>query len=145
MPPPTGASRLENRFRFLLQRIDLLAAENNTLANIVFDGLGNRFHELGWSFSNYLFRSNEGQASVHIADTPLFVDSKSAVGIQIADMCAYTIRVYQENRLFMVPPADDYQRDVSRWYRAIQGLSRDLPTGNGQVRYGLYFLSPGVR
>ena len=147
LPFQGNASRLENRFRFLLQRVEILAAERDLLANIVFDGLGNRFHELGRSFSNYLFRSSEGQASVHIADSPLFVDSKSASGIQIADMCAYAIRVYQENRLFeiMPPPGDVYLHAARRWYRIIQRLARDLPTSDGQVRHGLHFLPPGIR
>lgn len=147
LPPSSSAIYLENRFRFLLQRADLLARENGSLSNIVFDGLGNRFRELGQSFSNYIFRSNEGKACTHIADTPLFVDSKSAIGIQIADMCAYAIRIYQENLPLVASPAqgDAYLRAVRRWYRIIRLLTRDFPMGNGQVRYGIHFLPRGMR
>ncbi|MDE2960399.1 MAG: DUF3800 domain-containing protein [Chloroflexota bacterium] len=143
--PAVGNVHLENRFRFLVQRIEMLGTDNNALATVVFDGLGNRFHELGRSFSNYLFRSNEGRGSTHITDTPLFVDSKSAVGIQIADMCAYAIRVYQENQLFSVSPSDDYLVAVRRWYRIVQRMTRDMSAPNGEIRYGIQFLTTGVR
>ena len=138
---------LGNRFRFLLQRIEMLAAQNDVYANILFDGRGTRFRKTGAAFSSYLFRSAEGQASVHIADAPAFVDSATSSGIQIADMCAYVIRVYQENRLFETPPppGDEYLHAIRRWYRIIQRLTRDWPLSNGQVRYGFHRLPAGVR
>ena len=95
---------LENRFRFLMQRIELLAERHDTLANVLFDGSSGQLKGLSQRFSSYLFRSAEGRGNVHIADTPSFVDSKSSVGIQIADMCAYVVRVYQQNLLFRETP-----------------------------------------
>ena len=145
--PLKEEANLGNRFRFLLQRIALLAAERGEFANILFDGRGTRFGQTSRRFSNYLYRSNEGKASVHIADAPTFVDSSSSAGIQIADMCAYTIRVYQENRLFAESPAanDEYLHAVRRWYRVIEGRTADLATLDGESRPGFYFLRQGER
>ena len=138
---------LEVRFRYLLQRINLLAAERDVYANILFDGRGSQFRDLSRRFSGYLFRSNEGQTCAHIADTPAFVDSATSAGIQISDMCAYAIRTFQENQLFSKPPSqdDDYRRAVRSWHRYVEQLTRDFPTSNGEIRYGLHRLPTGVR
>ena len=147
LQPLKEEANLGNRFRFLLQRIELLAAERGEFANILFDGRGTRFGQTSRRFSNYLYRSNEGRASVHIADAPTFVDSSSSAGIQIADMCAYTIRVYQENRLFAESPAagDEYLYAVRRWYRVIEKRTANLSTRDGESRPGFYFLRQGER
>ena len=135
------------RFRYLLQRVELLAAEGGTYANILFDGRGSQFKELSRQFSRYLYRSEEGQSCTHIADTPAFVDSSTSAGIQIADMCAYAIRIYQENGLYAQPPSQDgdYLRAVRSWYRYIEQCTHDMPTGDGVLRYGLHRLPTGVR
>ncbi len=139
--------QLGNRFRYLLQRIELLAGERASFANVLFDGRGTRFARISGFFSNYLFRSVEGQNSIHISDTPAFVDSATSAGIQIADMCAYVVRVFQENGLNpQFPPySDEYLLAIWRWYRTIQRLTRDTHTANGETRYGLQFLTTGER
>lgn len=140
-------NRLENRFRFILQRVELLAEQRNTFANVLFDGDSGQLKGLSERFAHYLFRSDEGRASSHIADTPAFVDSASSAGIQIADMCAYVVRSYQENRLFSESPAanDEYLHAVRRWYRVIEGRTADLATLDGESRPGFYFLRQGER
>lgn len=137
--------RLENRFRFLLQRIELLAAESNVMANVMFDGHSGQLSGLSDRFAGYLFRSNEGIANDHIADTPSFVDSASSVGIQIADMCAYVVRVYQQNELHRVSPSqgDEYLFAIRRWYNDVQEKSRDLLASNDEPRRGFYFMTQG--
>lgn len=140
-------NRLENRFRFLLQRIELLASEQNTIANVMFDGHSGQLSGLSERFSGYLFRSEEGRAHRHIADTPLFVDSASSVGIQLADLCAYVVRVYQQNGLFRESPAqgDEYLFAIRRWYRTIAERTRDFVTDSGEPRQGFYFMTQGDR
>ena len=150
--PFVGPQRMEQdllgyRFRVLLERIDLLAAERSSYASLMFDGRGTRFGQLSSLFSNYLFRSNEGQARTRIADSPAFVDSAYSTGIQIADMCAYALRVYYEKELAANSPRanDEYSHAVIRWYRVIQRLTRDFAAGGGERRPGLYRLPRGVR
>ena len=144
---PTVGGFLDMRFRYLLQRVELLASERDCYANVLFDGRGDQFKDLSRRFSGYLFRSNEGRASTHIADTPAFVDSATSAGIQIADMCAYAMRVYEENQLHATPPSqdDEYQRAVRSWYRYIESQTRNLPSTDGVTLYGLHRLPAGVR
>ena len=136
---------LENRFRFLIQRIELLAEEQRSFANIHFDGQPNLYGGLSGRFSSYLFRSREGQSSDLITDTPAFVDSASSIGIQIADMCAYVVRIYQEHRPFAEPPppGDSYLYAIRRWYGAIQNRTRDFRSPEGEARPGLYLMAQG--
>lgn len=135
------------RFRVLLERIDLLAAERGSFANLLFDGRGTRFGLMSSLFSDYLFRSNEGRARARIADSPAFVDSAYSTGIQIADMCAYALRTYHEQRLPVntLRPNHEYAHAVVRWNQIIQQLTRNLFNSNGERRPGIYRLPRGVR
>ena len=125
----------------------MLAAERDTYANVVFDGRGDEFRDLIRSFSGYLFRFNEGQRLLKITDTPVFVDSATSVGIQIADMRASVIRIYHERQLSVTSPSqdDEYQRGVRSWYRYVENQARDMVTADGAIRYGLHRLPVGVR
>ncbi|MCE2502289.1 MAG: DUF3800 domain-containing protein [Dehalococcoidia bacterium] len=73
------------------------------------------------------------------------MDSASSIGIQIADMCAYVMRVYQENRLFSEtpPPGDSYLYAIRRWYGAIQNRTREFRGPNGEPQPGLYLMAQG--
>lgn len=139
--------RLENRFRFLLQRIEILSSEEDAMANVMFDGHSGQLSGLSERFSGYLFRSDEGRANTHIADTPSFVDSASSTGIQIADMCAYVARVFQQNRLSTaVPPqGDEYLFAIRRWYQIIEEKTKNLISHIGDDRPGIYFMQQGDR
>lgn len=138
-------NQLEKRFRFLLQRIELLAAESNAMANVMFDGHSGQLSGLSDRFAGYLFRAPEGIASEHIAGAPSFVDSASSVGIQIADMCAYVVRVYQQNELHRAYPSqgDEYLFAIRRWYNDVYERSRDLLAPNDEPRHGFYFMTQG--
>lgn len=137
---------LPNRFRYLLQRIELLAEERNDMATLLFDGQPNLYGNIGQKFNSYLFRSDEGRACVHITDAPNYVDSKSSVGIQIADMTAAVLRKYEEAGLYhSAPPAGDpYSFAIRRWYQLLAQKTRnDLVTRDGHSRAGFYRLSIG--
>lgn len=144
-PPQQSHGYLENRFRFLLQRIELLASERDSFASVLFDGHSGLYQGVSERFASYIFRSDEGRASSHIADTPAFADSASSAGLQISDMCAYVIRVYYENRLFTEAPpvGDEYLRAFRRWYQIIHQQTRDLTNHLGEPRPGFYRLPRG--
>ncbi len=137
--------RLETRFRFLLERIDLLAAEREAYANVIFDGDSWQLGGLSKRFSEYLFQSEEGRAIAHITDTPVFADSLSSLGIQMADMCAHVIRVYEENRLFSPEssPLDEYLSAIRRWHYNIECRTRTMVSRDDHQRRGIYRLPRG--
>ena len=137
---------LPNRFRFLVQRVELLAELQDSMATIMFDGSPGLFGGLGWQFNGYLYRSEEGKASTHITDAPSFVDSQTSAGIQIADMVASVIRQYEEAELGRKAPpvGDTYMLTIRRWYNLIERKTRDdLTTIDGSRRPGFYRLRQG--
>ena len=144
---PSGASNiLPNRFRYLVQRVELLAEERNEMATLMFDGQPNLYGGVGWQFNSFLYRSEEGRACGHITDAPSFVDSRSSAGIQIADLTASVVRLFQEAELFRTgPPAtDQFLFAIRRWYRIIEQKTRnDLTSHDGYARAGLHLMSSG--
>ena len=136
---------LPNRFRFLVQRVQLLAEEKNKMATLMFDGSPNLYGGVGWQFNSFLYRSDEGRACTRITDAPSFVDSQTSAGIQIADMTASVIRQYQEAELFRTPPpsGDLYLYAIRRWYNIIERKTRDLVSHDGDERPGFQFLVVG--
>ncbi len=136
---------LPNRFRYLVQRIQLLAEEKDKMTAIMFDGSANLYGGIGWQFNSFLYRSEEGRACDRITDAPSFVDSQTSAGIQIADMVASVLRQYQEAELYRTPPlaGDTYLYAIRRWYSIIEQKSRDLVSHDGFNRPGLYLLRAG--
>ena len=139
---------LPNRFRYLVQRIELLAESSNEMATIMFDGTPNLYGGLGWKFNGFLFRSDEGRACTHITDAPAFVDSATSAGIQIADMAASVIRQHEQADLFRNPPSagDPYLLAIRRWYRIVERMTRyDLISHQGADRPGFFRMAVGER
>jgi len=137
---PLITNYLPNQFRYLLQRCDLLAQETNEMVIILFDG-DCRFGGLSLKFNSFLYRSDEGQLMRTIADAPFFVDSRVTAGIQIADMAAGVIRLYQENGLYRnVPRGDAFLSAIKRYYAVLEEKTKDLLTPQGEPRPGFYFM-----
>lgn len=144
-PKPVRDELLPNRFRYLVQRIELLALEQDGMATIMMDGSAGLFGGVGWQFNSYLYRTQEGLASTHITDVPSFVDSKASAGIQIADMVASVIRQYEEAELYsrLPPTGDTYLLTIRRWYNLIRQKTRDLVSVEGCSRSGFFRLNQG--
>ncbi len=137
---PLISNYLPNQFRYLLQRCDLLAQETNDTVTMLFDG-DCRFGGLSLKFNSFLYRSDEGQSMRTITDAPFFVDSRITAGIQIADMAASVIRVYEENGLaFRVPTGDTFLAAIKRYYSIFREKTKDLQTPQGEKRPGFYLM-----
>ena len=144
--PPTDRNFLPMPFRFILQRINRLVELQSDidLAAVMFDGNGSQYNRISERFSNWLFRSTSGRSLNYLAETPFFVDSKFTPGIQVADMVAGVIRIYQENRLNeRIPPGDPFLSAISRYYDVVKQKSVDLtpPPWSADPLYGIYFMS----
>lgn len=137
-PAPDDPLWLPNQFRYLLQRSHHLADAADDHATILFDGDGSQAGGLPKRFDSFLFRSAEGRSLTAIADSPYYVDSRTTVGIQIADMCAGITRIHEEHELFRGAPAGDaFLSAVRRYYRIVAGMSRDIETGQRRLA-GMY-------
>ena len=144
--PVSDSNFLPNRFRYLVQRIELLAEQRQEMATIMFDGQPNLFGGVGWQFNGFLYRSDEGRACTHITDTPSFVDSKTSTGIQIADLTASVIRIYQEAELYRAAPSagDHFLFTIRRWYRIIEQKTLvGLVNHEGHHKPGFFWMPPG--
>ncbi len=110
----------------------------------MFDGDGTQYNRLSERFSNWLFRSIGGQSLRNLAESPFFVNSEFTPGIQVADMAAGAIRIYQEANLHLnVPMGDPFLSAISRYYRILEHKTVNLPspTANAETWYGIYFMS----
>lgn len=137
--PMTKIIYLPNQFRYLLQRCDYVAQEINDMVTILFDGDCEAYGGLSLKFNSYLYRSYEGRAMNTVTDAPFFVDSRVTCGIQIADMAAGTIRLYEENRLFQgVPSGDPFLSAIRRYYSILEEKTRDVFSVEGHRRPGFY-------
>lgn len=129
-------------FQYLVERIQLLAEEEDEMATLLFDGNGENFGGLSTKFNSFLYRSNQGQLYTRITDAPFFVDSKITAGIQIADMVASVIRQHQQEELYKsMPVGDHYLLAIRRYYRIIEQKTVSLTTPEGEDRLGIYRLS----
>lgn len=137
--PPMEATYLPNQFRYLLQRCDLLARERKEMITILFDGNGSQYGGLPLKFNSFLYRSQEGRSMGTIAEAPFFVDSRITAGIQIADMAAGVIRIYEENKLFRsIPQGDAFLSAIKRYYQIVEEKTVDQQSPEGYARKGFY-------
>jgi len=130
---------LPNQYRYLLQRCDLLAQSAKDMVTILFDGDCECSGGLSLKFSAFLFRSNEGRSMTTVSEAPFFVDSRVTSGIQVADMAAGVIRLYQENKLYQgVPVGDPFLSAIRRYYTILEEKTKDQETNTGYPRPGFY-------
>lgn len=110
------------------------------MAKILFDGDGkSQYGGLAVKLSNYLQRSVEGRSYTRITDSPFFVDSKITAGIQIADMAAGVVRLYEENGLFRgVAAGNSFLSAVRRYYGVVESKTVDHVSPSGYPRHGFY-------
>jgi hypothetical protein len=134
---------LPNQYRYLLQRIHQYATNQNKLVTLLFDGDGPTLigGSLPRRFESFLYRSVEGQSFTSICDAPFYVDSRITQGIQLTDMLASVVRIYQENNLNQgFPTGDRFLSAISRYYGIVRNKSVDVISTEGYQRSGIYFM-----
>ena len=138
---PRDTIYLPRQYRYILQRVNALLAEGQSMAFVLVDGDGSQYGGLSAKLERFLNRSSEGRAMTNVVDTPYFVDSRYTMGIQIADLVAGVIRQYQEADLFRDPNTSDYLRAVARYYRIIESKTKNFTTHEGYPLQGIYFMA----
>jgi hypothetical protein len=119
--------------------MDLLAQETKEMMTVLFDGSLDTCASLLRAFNSFLYRSNEGKAMTNTTDAPFLVDSKITSGIQIADMAAGAIRLYEENRLFQgLPSASPFLSAIKRYYSILEEKTKEQETQDGFILHGFY-------
>ncbi len=132
---------LPPQYRYILQRVNALMEGEDSMAFVLVDGDGSQYGGLSAKIDSYLSKSYEGQSMTRVVDTPYFVDSRYTVGIQLADLVAGAIRLYQEAELFLNPhTSDPFLTSVARYYRIIRSKTKDLYSPEGYPLHGIYFM-----
>ncbi len=140
---PGRESYLPNQYRYLLQRVHQYATDQGNLVTLLFDGDGPTLlgGTLPSRFESFLYRSLEGQSFTSICEAPFFVDSQITQGIQITDMVASVVRLYQEHDLHRgFPTGDRFLSAITRYYGIVRNKTVDLVTTVGYERPGIYFM-----
>jgi hypothetical protein len=132
---------LQPHFRWLLERIDRFMEREHPrhFALPIFDGQDPRSNEkLSRCFTNFMARSKPGRAMQRIVPSPLFVDSTLTPGIQIADMCAYVLRIAHERNLFQDKSVSDpYLATIKRFATVVREKSVNYSKDDGGTWYGI--------
>lgn len=147
-PPIESPGYLSWHYRFLLMRIQACLREHYPKEKgiLVFD-TQDPYSDLliSRNFSNFLFRSPEGQ-KYDLLDTPFFVDSRTAHGIQLADIAAGVIRNYFESGLAIKSTHSMFEQLIVTYYQVILANTKDfrspdVPDFTGTTLYGIYMMS----
>lgn len=137
------ADYLPTHMRYLLKYINSHMQHRcpDQKAILVFDGQDpGSDMVLSASISNFLFRHEWGRTWQCIVETPMFVDSRTQPGVQIADLFVSCVRQYHECRDGIVVRAPEYRRALERLYRAIVQTVADYEDGD-YISYGVHFLN----
>lgn len=158
--PMYELGHLPIQYVHLLQRIELFMQPRSDKAMMIFDDGGptgvwkapRPGHEhlehksaallLSTAFTNFLFRHPRGREFVKIHEVPFFVSSQIVPGLQIADMMAGCIRLYEQRRLYettrIINPFDSA---IRRFYRVLEGKKEDLIDEEGNTIWAFYSMS----
>jgi len=151
--PNWNLTSLPNQYEFLLLRVQNLALEMDDKALLIFDdgGPSGIWQEHGPSdinlaraITNYLFRHAVGKSLDRIYEVPMFVKSLITPGVQIADMIARCIRIYEEKGLYTATRSTDpFESAIRRYYGIIEDKKRDF-IDESTTMYGFSRLSDQV-
>lgn len=143
VPVLTREARLPTHLRYLLRHINayMESERPDQKAIMVFDGQDPGSDLVrATSIANFLFRHESGRSWQRLVETPLFVDSRTQPGIQIADLFVACVRQYHECKESLVSRSQQYQRALGRLYRALCTTTHDYEDED-LTSYGMHFLN----
>lgn len=122
-------NRLPRHYIDLLWRIEVIAREwrVNDAVVIIDNNTRKVDRHLAFAFNNYIYRSDGGSMLTKILPVPLFADSETTAGLQLADICAGIIRNYYKNQLNNESTLiiDAYMDKLNEYYNLIKRRSID--------------------
>ena len=115
----------------LLERVNAMMVENggDDMAIVSLDSQDEKTDtQRARAFGNFLYGNSVGRTLTHIVETPFFVSSKATVGIQIADLLAYSLAQQNQGRIDI--------KDICDRFREMEWRSE---TDDGFPRRGFRF------
>ncbi|MBC7076903.1 MAG: DUF3800 domain-containing protein [Synergistales bacterium] len=140
--PVSEPGILPRPHQFLLERVNayLERRDLDQMGIVIYDSRDQATDRaLSTSFRNFLFRSRRGMSLTRIVETPLFVNSDIAPGIELADLFASVVRQYHELSSAMQDRSSFYTSAIERFYRVAKSKTVDLPNlFTDGINYGFY-------
>ncbi len=136
-------SHLPTHMRYLLKHINLHMQHRcpDRKAIVIFDGQDPGSDMVRFAaVSNFLFRHEWGRTWQCVMETPMFVDSRTQPGVQIADLFVSCVRQYHECRDGVLVRSVEYRRALSRLHSAVSATVSDYEDGD-YTSYGEHFLN----
>lgn len=136
---PQGTLKSKNylpqSFQFLIDRVNQHTSEvaPGSKAALIFDSIEDKTNRhIAISVTNFLYRHGFGKSLDHILDFPLFADSMTTPGLQIADLVAYCVNSRYMGRR-------GYLEDV---FLRFKELTKDWHDrrGDGKTDYSIRFI-----
>lgn len=145
--PYDGQDYLQPQFRWLLERVERFMENDHPkeFAIPIFDGQDPASNQkFADCFTGFMTKSAAGRGMQHIVPNPLFVDSYLTPGIQIADVCAYVLRICYERNLFAdLSVFEPYLAKIKRFGTTIRGKTIDYPKDDGGSWRGITTMDAG--
>lgn len=120
----SDAQHLPFHYRDILWRIEAICRRTHQEnALIIIDNNKRKVDRtLAFAFNNYLYRSSGASALNSILPVPIFADSETTTGLQLADIAAGIIRQYYSQGLHLSEPELDlpYQAQMRKYFLAIK-------------------------
>lgn len=120
----SDAQHLPAHYRDILWRVEAICRRTHQKdALIIIDNNKRKVDRtLAFAFNNYLYRSSGASALNNILAVPIFADSETTTGLQLADIAAGIIRQYYSQGLHLSKPELDlpYQAQIRKYFLAIR-------------------------
>jgi hypothetical protein len=129
-------NRLPKHYIDALWRIEAIARTwgVNDIVAVIDNNARKTDKRLAIAFNNYIYRSNGGNQLAHILPAPIFADSETAAGLQLADISAGIMRNYFLHSLDTGNvPRSMFEEKIREYYSLIKARSIDSRIGNFSV------------
>lgn len=137
--PRTPHGELPSQYFFLLQRVEALAARwREAHVTVIFDEEGRqRDRQRAFAYGKLIQGYWEGRYFARLVGVPLFGDSAANIGLELADVCAYTAFI---DKFRSSQPLDpQYKRAINELARAVYAKSPYLWDFHNRNEYhGVY-------
>ena len=133
-------NRLPKHYIDALWRIEVIAREwkAKDIVVVIDNNARKTDKHLAFAFNNYIYRSSGGSQLQRILPVPIFADSETTAGLQLADISAGIMRNYYLHELNTVKEVDSvFHQKLVEYHTVIKARSIDRRIGSYSVN-GIY-------
>ncbi|MCL2153877.1 MAG: DUF3800 domain-containing protein [Oscillospiraceae bacterium] len=129
-------NRLPKNYIDALWRIEVIAREWHVddIIVVIDNNARKTDRNLAFAFNNYIYRSSGGNQLKHILPVPIFADSETTAGLQLADISAGIMRNYHLHSLGGIQtPSSMFHKKLIEYHSIIKARSIDKRIGGYNV------------